>query len=175
MEPFERMLEANQRYVAEGSHRSLPVRPSRGLAIVTCMDSRIDAFTSLGLELGDAHVLRTAGARVTGDVLRSLALSTHALGTRRVAVIGHTNCGLHDPDGTLVDRLSMMLGRTPFQPEWGAFTDPRNAVREDCARLRQWPDRPAELGVAGYVLDVEDGLLHEVVAPAMVPAPDPMD
>jgi carbonic anhydrase len=171
VEPFESLRAANARYVAEGRHRSLPVRPSRQLAIVTCMDSRIDAFAAMGLELGEAHVIRVAGARVTDDVLRSLTLSNHALGTRTVVVIGHTDCGLKDPDGTLVARLEGLLGHAPLQREWGAFASPQEAVAADCALLRDWPDRPTGLRVGGYVLDVADGSLEEVVAPFEAPPP----
>ena len=171
MEPFDSLLSGNQEYIAQGSHRSLPVQPSRGLAIVTCMDCRLDVFASLGLELGEAHVIRTAGARVTEDVLRSLTLSTHALGTRSVALIAHTRCGLRDPEGTLVDRLTTAIGRPPIERTWHAFVDAEAIVREDCALLGRWQDRPVGLTVAGYLLDVEDGRLTEVVAPRTLPDP----
>jgi len=172
MDPFEQLVAANRVYVAGGGHRPLPVRPARSLVIVTCMDSRIDAFATLGLELGDAHVVRTAGARVTPDVLRSLTLSTHALGTRAVAVIGHTHCGLLDPDGTLVERLTVIMGREPTDRDWFAFPSAEVAVREDCARLGTWADRPDDLAIAGYVLDVTTGALTEVV-PAWKAPPAP--
>jgi carbonic anhydrase len=169
VEPFEDIVAANRAYVEAGEHRSLPVRPSRHLAMVTCMDSRIDAFAALGIELGEAHVIRVAGARVTDDVLRSLTLSTHALGTRSIMVIGHTDCGLADPDGTLVARLTGLLGRSPTRQEWGAFAAPADAVIADCEQLVHWPDRPDGLSIAGYVLDVSDGRLEEVVPPQAVP------
>lgn len=171
MQPFEDILAANAAYVDRGSHPDRPVRPARQLAIVTCMDSRIDTFASLGLQIGDAHVIRVAGARVTPDVERSLALSTHALGTRRVAVIGHTDCGLRDSDGTLVARLAELMGHEPTSRDWYAFTDVEQAVREDCGHLRSWADRPEGFAVAGYVLDVETGRLEQVVAPAAAPKP----
>jgi carbonic anhydrase len=168
---FTQLTAANREYVHRGDHRPMPVRPARQLAILTCMDSRIPVFPIVGLHLGDAHVLRTAGARVTEDVLRSLALSTHLLGTRSVAVIGHTDCGLRDPDGTLPDRLSELLGHPPSTHTWHAFADPARAVAEDCERLLGWSDRPSGFAVAGYVLDVEDGLLRQVVAPSVASAP----
>ena len=171
MEPFDELLEGNRAYVASGEHRSLAVEPSRALAVVTCMDSRLDVFASLGLDLGEAHVIRTAGARITQDVLRSLTLSAHALGTRSVAVIAHTNCGLSDPEGTLVDRLTRAIGRPPIERSWHAFVDPEAIVREDCALLGRWQDRPIGLTVAGYVLDVADGRLAEVVPPRRYPDP----
>lgn len=169
MEPFDGLLEGNRAYVARGDHRALPVRPSSALAIVTCMDSRLDVFASVGLDLGEAHVVRTAGARVTDDVLRSLTLSSHALGTRSVAVIAHTDCGLRDPEGTLVDRLTVAIGRPPLERTWHAFVDVEAMVRDDCAHLRRWPDRPDGLSVAGYLLDVATGELSEVVPPGIVP------
>jgi carbonic anhydrase len=171
VELFDDLVRANQAYVAQGAHRSLPVKPTRGLAIVTCMDSRIDAFASLGLDLGDAHVVRVAGARVTSDVLRSLALSHHALDTRSVAVIGHTDCGLSDPAGDLPDRLAALMRHPPEARDWHTFRDVRQAVREDCELLLRWPDRPQGLTLAGYVLDIMDGRLEEVVAPIVAAGP----
>src|SRR4051795_6804831 len=93
MNEVARLLEANAAYAA--AHAEIPdARPSRHLAVITCMDARIDVFAVLGLQLGEAHVLRNAGGRVTEDVLRSLALSSHVLGVNTVAVMQHTNCGL---------------------------------------------------------------------------------
>lgn len=165
MEPFDSLVSANETYVASGSHRALPVTPALHLTIVTCMDSRIDAFASLGLEIGDAHVIRTAGARVTEDVHRSLALSTHLLGVRSVAVIGHTDCGLSNPDDDLEERLSEAMGRDAEPREWHAFADVDDAVRQDCEALLAWADRPDGFSVGGYVLDVEDGSIREVSPP----------
>lgn len=171
MEPFTSLVTANDAYVASGAHQELAVRPARALAIVTCMDARIAVFPTLGLALGDAHVIRTAGARVTEDVRRSLALSTHALGTRAVAVIGHTDCGVRDPDGDLSERLTTAMGRPPEPREWYAFTDIDQAVRDDCDALLAWPDRPEGFTVAGYVLDVTTGQLREVAPPRQAPDP----
>jgi carbonic anhydrase len=171
VERFARLVDANRAYVASGDHRDLPVQPARQLVVVTCMDSRIDVFANLGLPLGDAHIVRTAGARVTDDVLRSLTLSTHLLGTRAVAVIAHTDCGLRYPQGDLVDRLTDLMGHPPEVRDWHTFTDPAAAVAADCERLLAWADRPAGLTVAGYVLDVTDGRLREVTPPAAAPDP----
>jgi carbonic anhydrase len=162
MDAHAEILAANADYVASGRHADLPVEPARRLAVVTCMDSRIAAFPVLGLQLGDAHVLRNAGARVTDDVLRSLALSSHLLGTRSVLVIGHTRCGLHDPDGAIPTRLTDRMGHRPLTTSWGAFTDPGESIREDCQRLLMWPDRPEPFEVAGLLLDVETGGLTTV-------------
>jgi carbonic anhydrase len=171
VEVFDALETANDAYVRSGRHRPLPVRPARQLAVVTCMDSRIPVFPIVGLDLGDAHVIRTAGARVTDDVLRSLALSTHVLGTRAVALIAHTDCGLRDPDGALTAKLHDLMGHPPEAREWHTFTDPAEAVRADVQRLLTWNDRPAGFEVAGYVLDVTDGQLQQVVAPTAAADP----
>jgi carbonic anhydrase len=165
LEAYDRVLAANETYVASGEHRDLPVRPSRHLAIVTCMDCRLPAFPVLGLDLGDAHILRNAGARVTDDVLRSLALSTHVLGTREVLVIGHTRCGVFDPEGSIESTLTDLMGHRPFNQSWGTFTDPEESIRADCDRLLRWPDRPTDFRVAGLLLDIESGGLLPVVPP----------
>src|SRR5687767_8084206 len=93
MTQLDRLLAANEAYAAGRANVADP-RPSRALAVVTCMDARIDVFASLGLQLGESHVIRNAGGRVTDDVLRSLALSTHAFGVDTVVVMQHTQCGL---------------------------------------------------------------------------------
>lgn len=136
--------------------------PVRHLVVVTCMDARIDAVTDLRLARGDAHIIRVAGARVGEDVLRSLHLSTAMLGRRACLVIGHTDCGLQDRDGTLPGRLREL---DPMRDDWGWFTDVDEAVRHDVARLLAWPGRPDPWAVAGGVLDVADGSLRSVVAP----------
>jgi carbonic anhydrase len=171
MAHLDRLLETNRDYVASGDHHSLSVRPARQLAVVTCMDARIDVFAVLGLALGDAHVIRTAGGRVTDDVIRSLTLSTHLLGVREVAVIAHTDCGVRDPDGDLADRLTDVIGHPPTGRDWGTFADPAEAVADDCRSLLDWDDRPYGLTVAGYVLDVTDGSLAEVAPPTAASDP----
>ncbi|GGI04619.1 beta-class carbonic anhydrase [Egicoccus halophilus] len=162
---FDELVAANARYVEQGEHRVLPVAPARQLAIVTCMDARIDVFAMAGLALGDAHVLRNAGARVTEDVRRSLALSTHLLGTRSVALVAHTRCGVHDPEGTAYERMSQTMGRAPADRDWRTFTDPRRALRDDADVLLAWPDRPDGFVVGAYLFDVDTGRLEQVVAP----------
>jgi carbonic anhydrase len=171
VEVFDELVTANEAYVRSGRHRPLPVRPARHLAVVTCMDSRIPVFPIVGLDLGDAHVIRTAGARVTDDVLRSLALSTHVLGTRAVAVIAHTDCGLRDPDGALESKLDELMGHPPEPREWHTFVAPEEAVRADCERLLSWSDRPHGFRVAGFVLRVADGRLEPIVPPTAAPDP----
>jgi carbonic anhydrase len=137
--------------------------PTRHLVVVTCMDARIDAHRDLGLAVGEAHVIRVAGARVGDDVVRSIQLSTGMLGTRGCLVLGHTDCGLHDRDGRLADRLAQL---DPDRDDWGAFSDPAAAVAADVERLRAWPGQPTPWAVAGGVLDVRDGSVTLVVPPA---------
>lgn len=144
------------------AERPTSAAPSRRLAVVTCMDARIDALTDLGLDLGDAHLIRVAGARVSDEVLRSLHLSTAMLGTRGCLVVGHTACGLHDRDGTLRERLREL---DPTRDDWAAFDDPADAVRSDVERLLAWSAQPTPWAVAGGILDVADGSV-EVVVPA---------
>lgn len=137
-------------------------RPTRRVAILTCMDARIAVLADLGLDFGDAHVIRVAGARVGDDVVRSLHLSTAVLGVRGVLVLGHTDCGLHDRDGTLGERLRAL---DPLRAYWGEFVDPREAVRRDVEALAAWPARPEGFAVAGALIDVHDGSVETVVPP----------
>lgn len=134
--------------------------PRRRLAILTCMDCRIDPLRSAGLELGDAHIIRNAGAIVTEDVRRSLALSRHALGTTEVWVVMHTECGvLGLDDDDFLDRIEAEVG---VRPEWrpGGFRSLEQGVREGVERIRADPVLAAE--VRGFVLDVETGEIAEV-------------
>ena len=137
--------------------------PSRHLAIVTCMDARIDPQKVMGLELGAAHVLRNAGAVVSEDVLRSLVLSQRLLGTRSVAVMAHTDCGLrkvHDED--FARFLETETGQAP-PFAFGAFFDVDEHVRQQIERVRACPWLPHVDDVRGYVLDIADGTVRPVV------------
>lgn len=152
-------------------------RPTRQVAVITCMDARIAVLADLGLDFGDAHVIRVAGARIGDDVERSLHLSTAVLGVRGVVIVGHTDCGLHDADGLLAGRLAAL---DPDRDDWGQFTDLDEAVQGDVARLLAWPGRPAPFAVAGAVIDVADGSVRVVAPPTLAPphaggAPDPGD
>ncbi len=163
---IQRVHAANAAYVQAGAHTKHDVVPARRLVVVTCMDSRIDTFAALGLQLGDAHIIRSAGARVTDDVLRSLRISNGVLHTRAVLLLGHTRCGLHDPEGALETKMTAQFGPPPGgAATWGAFLTPEAAVAEDCALLTSWAGRPDDLVVAGSVIDVDTGALHEVVPP----------
>lgn len=150
------LLAANHGYAAARAHIDDP-RPSRHLAVVTCMDARIDVFAVLGLHLGEAHVIRNAGGRVTEDVLRSLALSTGVLGVDAVVVMQHTRCGLA---GVTDDELRALTGADlGFLP----IDDHAGALREDVDLLTRTPYLSNVRLVAGLVYDVESGQLEDVV------------
>jgi carbonic anhydrase len=151
-----RLLDANRAYAAARANVADP-HPSRRLAVVTCMDARIDVFEALGLHLGEAHVIRNAGGRVTDDVLRSLALSTHVLGVDTVVVMQHTRCGLA---GVTDEELRSLTGA-----DLGFFPidDHAAALREDVDLLAATPYlQPIRL-IGGFVYDVESGRLDDVV------------
>ena len=156
MSDIARLLEANAGYAAARANVADP-RPSRHLAIVTCMDARIDVFAALGLHLGEAHVLRNAGGRVTEDVLRSLALSVHVLGVDTVAVMQHTKCGL--AGRTEAELQSLTGADLGFFP----IIDHAEALREDVEILTSTPFLAGLRVVAGFVFDVETGELRDVV------------
>ncbi len=142
----------------------VPAPPRLGVAIVTCMDARIDPVRIFGLEPGDAHVLRNAGGAVTDDVIRSLLLSQRLLGTRAVMVIHHTRCGaLGLAEEKVKSEIQSEVGlRPPFALE-GFNDDLAAEVRHSVARIRQSPFLPHRGTVRGFVLDVDDGRLREVV------------
>jgi carbonic anhydrase len=143
-------------------HFGVPAPPRLGLAIVTCMDARIDPVRLLGLEPGDAHVLRNAGGVVTDDVIRSLMLSQRLLGTRAVMLIHHTRCGAHGlAEESVKNQIQTEPGiRPPFALE--GFADLDADVRQSMARIRHSPFLPHRDAVRGFVLDVDDGRLREV-------------
>lgn len=155
MSQIERLLAANDAYAAARANVA-DARPSRRLAVVTCMDARIDVFAALGLHLGEAHVIRNAGGRVTDDVLRSLALSSHVLGVDTVVVMQHTQCGLA---GVTDEELRELTGADfGFYP----IDDHAEALREDIELLTKEPYLGPLRVVAGFVFDVESGQLADV-------------
>lgn len=153
---IERMLTANRAYAAARANVS-DARPSEHLAIVTCMDARIDVFAVLGLHLGESHVIRNAGGRVTDDVLRSLALSSQVLGVDTVAVMQHTKCGLA---GVTDDELRRLTGA-----DFGFFPidDHAAALREDIDILTSKPYLEPIHTIVGFVYDVESGEIDDVL------------
>jgi carbonic anhydrase len=156
-------LLANNRAFADSlAERHLDVRPSRQLAIVTCMDSRLDVFAALGLGDGEAHVLRNAGGVITDDVIRSLAVSQRKLGTREVMLIHHTDCGLEKvSDDGFRDELREATGVAPaFAIE--SFKDVDADVRQSILRVRRSTFVPHRDAVRGFVYDVDTHRLREV-------------
>ena len=171
MSEIDALLAANERYSAEEHRRDVARRPLRELVVVTCMDSRIDTFGLLGLQLGDANILRNAGGRVTDDVLRSLAVSTTLLGTSEVLVIHHTGCGLSGTTDDDVRAACAAAGLDAEGVEFLAFDDLEQSVREDVERLRTSPLVPPRVTVSGWIFDVQTGALRGVVAPAPAGVP----
>jgi carbonic anhydrase len=158
---IDRMFEANQEW-ARRFAGSKPVAPARKVAVVACMDSRMPLFGLLGLDIGDAHVIRNAGGVITEDTVRSLTISQHLLGTREVVLVHHTNCGLQSTDDvSFADVVEQATGR---RPPWAAraFTDVDADVRESMRLVRDCPYLLSH-EVRGTVYDVETGLLREVV------------
>lgn len=156
MSQVARLLAANQAYAGARANLADP-HPSRRLAVVTCMDARIDVFAVLGLHLGEAHVIRNAGARVTDDVLRSLALSVNELGVDTVVVMQHTQCGLA---GKSDDDLR---ARTGAELDFLAIEDHKLALREDIEMLAAQPFLGPVDTIGGLVYDVETGLVDDIV------------
>ncbi len=161
MTVIDELLAHNRQYVARHGHRELATTPRLHLAVLTCMDSRLDLFGALGLDLGEAHLIRNAGGLATEDVVRSLLLSQRLLGTTAVMVIHHTRCGLETFDeDTLLSQVEVTLGvRPPFA--LGAYDDVDVDVRVTVARLRAsaFVDGTE---VRGFVFDVDRGDLREV-------------
>ncbi|MDX8152722.1 carbonic anhydrase [Patulibacter brassicae] len=140
-------------------------RPRRRVAVVACMDARLDLFGLFGLEIGDAHLIRNAGGVVTDDVIRSLAISQRKLGTREVLLVHHTQCGmLSFTDDELRNEL---LEETGYKPPWSpeSFVDLDADLTQSLRRVRTSPFLPHVDAVRGFVFQVEDGTLREVVLP----------
>jgi len=155
------ILTAAARFRETYSSSGLQSAPRRKLAVVACMDARLDLFGVLGLEIGDAHLLRNAGGLVTDDTVRSLVLSQTALGTRQIVLVHHTDCGMQKlDDQSLLDDLERRTGQ---RPGWapGAFRDPYEDVRVSLERLRDCPWLLSH-DARGFVFDVGTGELAEV-------------
>ncbi len=156
------LLAANQRFAERFTAGERPMPPARHLAILACMDARLHPETFLGLEIGDAHIIRNAGGRASDDALRSLIISSRLLGTRAFVVIHHTDCGmLTFTDDELKADIEAATGLRPhFALE--AFSDLENDIRQSIARIKHSPFVPHKDKVRGFVYDVRTGRLHEV-------------
>jgi carbonic anhydrase len=139
------------------------VIPARHLAIVACMDSRLDMFRIFGLRAGDAHVIRNAGGLASDDVLRSLVLSQRFMQTRAIVLLHHTNCGLQQlSEDEFRERIAREVGQEPPYA-FGAFTNPDDSVRRSITRIKEHPFLPHRDLVRGFVYDVDSGATREVV------------
>ena len=153
----------NRAFTARHGQQHLDVRPTRRLAVVACMDSRLDIFAALGLKEGEAHILRNAGGAVTDDVVRSLAISQRRLGTEDIMLIHHTDCGMQKvTDDGFRQELRQATGMAPaFAIE--SFTDVDEDVRQSIVRVRRSPFIAHRDRVRGFVYDSDSGHLREVL------------
>ena len=156
---FDDVLTANELYARDFDRGGLEPLAARGLAILTCMDSRIDPLRMLGLSAGDAKILRNAGARVTEDVLRTLVLATHLLGVERVLVVPHTRCRMAQTTEDEIHAVILEHGVDTRSLEFRTDPDQASALRTDLRRIRSYPLLPAGLLVGGAIYDVATGRL----------------
>ena len=162
MSVTDELLENNAAYAESFQKEDLPLPPARGVAVVACMDARLDVHKILGLEEGDAHVIRNAGGVITDDEVRSLTISQRLLGTREVILIHHTDCGmLTFSDDELKAQIHEDVGLKPhFSME--SFSDLEEDVRQSIARINASPFVPHKESVRGFIYEVETGRLREV-------------
>jgi carbonic anhydrase len=157
---FDDLLEANRRYRSEFHDSGVAGVAAKELAVLTCIDSRIDPLAMLGLRAGDAKIIRNAGARVTDDALRSLVLATNLLGARRVCVVQHTECAMvGSTEDEMRARVAEARGVDASGWEFLVSTDQLATLRDDIARIRACPLVPADLEVGGFIFDVHSGEL----------------
>ena len=160
---FDDLLSANRLYQAEFHDSGLRGVAAKGLAVLTCIDSRIDPLAMLGLKAGDAKIIRNAGARVTDDALRSLVLAANLLGVTRVCVVQHTDCAVvGSTEMEIRARVSAVRGVDASGWEFLAGTDQRRILQDDIDRIKSCPLLPPDLGVAGFVFDVHSGALTQI-------------
>jgi carbonic anhydrase len=159
----EQMLATASARADELAAPGLSPRPGRKVAVLSCMDTRIDLFAMLGIARGDAHIIRNAGGLATEDAIRSLSVSQRLLGTTEVVVVMHDGCGLM---GASEDDYTRALAADGARPSWrlGAFEDVESALRDSLARLRAAPELPRRDAIRGFVFDPESGRLREPAA-----------
>jgi carbonic anhydrase len=162
MSATDELLANNESYAASFDKGELPLPPAKKVAVVACMDARLNVHALLGLEVGDAHVIRNAGGVVTEDEIRSLAISQRLLGTEEIVLIHHTDCGMltFTDDGFKAD----IEADTGIRPSWAAeaFPDLDADVKQSIARIKASPFVPRKDSVRGFVYDVHTGKLREV-------------
>lgn len=163
MDKFEDILQANQTFAKDFTSQDLTGTAIKGLAIVTCMDSRIDPLRIVGMLSGDAKILRNAGARVTDDVLRTLVLATHLLGVNRVLVMPHTDCRMASTDEAGIHAaISSKSGVDTRSLDFQTTTDQRAALLKDIVKIESYPLLHNEVKVMGAIYDVKSGLITPV-------------
>ncbi|HEY1356738.1 MAG TPA: carbonic anhydrase [Thermoleophilaceae bacterium] len=163
MAAIDELLQRNEGYARDFQAGDLPAPPSLQVAVVSCMDARLDLHRILGLSEGEAHVIRNAGGVVTPEVIRSLSLSQHKLGTREVVLIQHTRCGLEGLDNEGFAReLDEQTGGAERDWEVGGFADVEQSVRRSMGLVRESPFLPHTDAVRGFVYEVESGRVREV-------------
>ena len=163
MSQTDELIKNNEAYAASFDKGDLPLPPARKVAVVTCMDARLNPYSVLGLSEGDAHVIRNAGGVVTDDEIRSLAISQRLLGTEEIIVIHHTGCGMLTFKDD--DFKAQIQQETGIKPEWAAeaFPDLEEDVRQTVARIKASPFIPHRENTRGFVYEVETGRLREVI------------
>ncbi|MEU4832874.1 carbonic anhydrase [Streptosporangium sp. NPDC023615] len=162
MSDFDDLLAANEEFSATFTDAELTGKAARGLAVVTCMDSRIDPLGVFGLKPGDAKILRNAGARVTDDVLRTLVLAVNLLAVERVMVMPHTDCGMTKVTDDEVHAIAARRGVDTRSLDFHTVPDQDAALRHDLTRIRTSPFLPAGMPVGGAIYDVRTGKLMPI-------------
>ncbi|MGD0196839.1 MAG: carbonic anhydrase [Solirubrobacteraceae bacterium] len=162
MSNTDELLANNADYASSFELGDLPIPPARKVAVVACMDARLNVFGALGLQEGDAHVIRNAGGAVTDDAIRSLAISQRLLGTEEIILIHHTDCGMVTFKED--DFKHSIETETGIRPQWAAeaFSDIEADVRQSIARIKASPFVPHKDSIRGFVYEVETGRLREV-------------
>ena len=160
---FVDLLLSNEEFVRGFKHSGLTGTARKGLAIVTCMDSRISPLAVVGMQAGDAKILRNAGARVTDDVLRTLVLASYLLGVNRVLVMPHTDCRMATADEASIHAtINKQFGVDTSSLEFRTVSNQRQALTEDVARIRSYPLLQKDVSVAGAIYNVSTGQLEPV-------------
>src|SRR2546425_4377691 len=163
MSTVQEFLQANEAYAARLQKGHLPMPPAGHVAVLTCMDARLHPSRFLGLELGDAHVIRNAGGRASDDAIRSLVISEQLLGTNTVVVIHHTDCGmLTFSNEDLRTKVKQELGANADDIDFLPFKDLEQSVRDDVATIKASPLIPKDIEVSGFISDVRSGKLSPV-------------
>ncbi len=163
MSEIDDVLKANADFARRFTLSHLSKRPTRRLAVLACMDARVNVEQALGLANGQAHIIRNAGAIVSDDALRSLVLSHHELGTREIMILGHTECGLLGlDDSELRTRLQSQFGPAEQPASFHGFPDLENSIRKQMAKVKSHPWLRGRVVVRGFAYDVKTGALREV-------------